>query len=137
MERRGHAGGMDVVFSSRADTTPQAIAPLRHAMVAAFQAAGGDPSRSDDVALAVTEACANAVRDAYPTGGDARMTVDTWIEDELFVVQIRDHGCLLDAETQEAREGLGVRLMQEVAETDITPRASGGTEVRLAFPLRR
>jgi histidine kinase-like protein len=74
MERRGHAGGMDVVFSSRADTTPQAIAPLRHAMVAAFQAAGGDPSRSDDVALAVTEACANAVRDAYPTGGDARMT---------------------------------------------------------------
>jgi two-component sensor histidine kinase len=65
------------------------------------------------------------------------MTVDSWIEDELFIVQVRDHGRLLDAETHEAREGLGVTLMQQVADADIVPRASGGTEVRLAFPLPR
>jgi hypothetical protein len=28
----------------------------------------------------------------------------------LFVVQVRDHGALLDAETREAGEGLGVDL---------------------------
>jgi anti-sigma regulatory factor (Ser/Thr protein kinase) len=124
-----------IVLSSNVQATPEAIAPVRHATVAAFRAAGGDASHSEAVALAVTEACANAVRQAYPTLGDARLTVDSWIEDDLFVVQIRDHGHLLDAETHEAREGLGVRLMQEVADTDIMPRASGGTEVRLAFPL--
>ena len=65
------------------------------------------------------------------------MTVDAWIEDELFVVQVRDHGRLLDAETRESREGLGVALMEQVAEADIVPRASGGTEARLAFRLAR
>jgi hypothetical protein len=44
---------------------------------------------------------------------------------------------LLDAETREAREGLGVDLMNQVADTDIVPRASGGTEVRLASPIAR
>jgi two-component sensor histidine kinase len=114
--------------------TAESIAALRHATVAAFEAAGGDPSSSGDVALAVTEACANAVRHAYPSG-DGRMTVDSWVEDDLFIIQVRDQGHLLDAETREAREGLGVTLMQKVAEADIVPRASGGTEVRLAFPL--
>jgi serine/threonine-protein kinase RsbW len=127
--------GVRIVLSSSAEATPEAIAPLRHSTVAAFQAAGGDPSLSDDLALAVTEACANSVRHAYPMPGDGGMTVDAWIEDELFVVQVRDHGRLLDAETRESREGLGVALMEQVAETDIVPRASGGTEARLAFPL--
>ena len=134
-EGGGHLGYVRIVLSSSAEATPEAIAPLRHATVAAFHAAGGDPSLSDDLALAVSEACANSVRHAYPMAGDGRMTVDTWVEDDLFVVQVRDHGALLDAETREAREGLGVDLMHQVADTDVVPRASGGTEVRLAFPL--
>lgn len=131
----GNRNGVDAVLSSTVQATPEALAPLRHATVLAFLAAGGDASVSDDVALAVDEACANAVRHAYPTLGEGQIRLDAWVEGELFVVQIRDHGALLDAETREAREGLGVDLMHQVADADVVPRASGGTEVRLAFPL--
>lgn len=125
---------MEAGLTTVLDATPAALAPLRHASVEAFLAAGGDPAGSGAVALAVTEACANAVRHAYPSGrGEIRL--DTWVEGGLFVIQVRDRGILLDAETRVAREGLGVHLMHEVADTDIVPRMSGGTEVRLAFPL--
>jgi anti-sigma regulatory factor (Ser/Thr protein kinase) len=130
-------GGVDAVLSSIVEATPESLAPLRHATVSAFLAAGGDASVSDDVALGVDEACANAVRHAYPTPGEGQIRLDAWIEDDLFVVQVRDRGHLLDAETREAREGLGVELMQQVADADVVPRFSGGTEVRLAFPLCR
>jgi anti-sigma regulatory factor (Ser/Thr protein kinase) len=128
---------VDAVLSSTVQATPEALAPLRHATVSAFLAAGGEASQADDVALAVDEACANAVRHAYPTLGEGQIRLDAWVEDDLFIVQVRDHGALLDAETREAREGLGVDLMNQVADTDIVPRASGGTEVRLAFPIAR
>jgi anti-sigma regulatory factor (Ser/Thr protein kinase) len=130
----GQACGVDAGRTTVLDATPEALAPARHATVEAFVAAGGDRSESDSVALAVTEACANAVRHAYPSG-HGQILLDTWVEDELFVVQVRDRGVLLDAETRVARDGLGVQLMREVAEADVVPRMSGGTEVRLAFPL--
>jgi anti-sigma regulatory factor (Ser/Thr protein kinase) len=126
---------VDAVLSSTVQATPEALGPLRHATVAAFLAAGGEAVQSDDVALAVDEACANAVRHAYPTLGEGQIRLDAWVEEGLFVVQVRDHGALLDAETREAREGLGVELMHQVADADVLLRASGGTEVRLAFPL--
>jgi anti-sigma regulatory factor (Ser/Thr protein kinase) len=135
VEAVGKRGGVDAVVSSVVAATPEALAPLRHATVSAFLAAGGEAQQADDVALAVGEGCANAVRHAYPTLGEGQIKLDAWVEDGLFIVQIRDHGSLLDAETREAREGLGVELMRQVADTDVVPRASGGTEVRLAFPL--
>lgn len=125
---------MDAGLSTVLDATPAALAPLRHLTVEAFEAAGGDHAEAGSVALAVTEACANAVRHSYPCG-HGQIQLDTWTEEDLFVVQVRDRGLLLDAETRVAREGLGVHLMRELADADIVPRMSGGTEVRLAFPL--
>lgn len=125
---------MDAGLTTVLDATPEALARLRHLTVEAFLAAGGDPSHSGNVALAVTEAGANAVRHAYPTG-QGEIQVDTWVENNLFVVQVRDRGHLLDAETRVAREGLGTHLIREVADADIVPRMSGGAAVRLAFPL--
>jgi anti-sigma regulatory factor (Ser/Thr protein kinase) len=130
----GQGGGVNAVLSSIVQATPEALAPLRHATVSAFLAAGGDGSGSDDVALGVDEACANAVH-AYPVPGDGQIRLDAWVEEGLFVVQIRDHGLLLDAETREAPESLGIHVMHQVADADLASRASGGTEVRLAFPL--
>jgi hypothetical protein len=111
-------GGVRIVLSSSAAAPPEALAPLRHATVAAFHAAGGDPV-CDDLALAVTGACANSVR--HGAAHRWRRTYDRRCMDRgwAYRLQVRDHGRLLDAETHESREGLAVCLMQRVAETDM------------------
>jgi anti-sigma regulatory factor (Ser/Thr protein kinase) len=110
------------------------VAKVRGAAVAAFVQAGGLASKMDDVALGVSEACTSAVRHSAERSADGRIEIRAWVEDELFVVQVRDRAP--SGSERGATGDLGTRLMVLVADTDIAARESGGTEVRLAFQMR-
>ena len=130
---------MVVVLSKSVQARPDVLARLRGAAVAAYVQAGGDASMTADVALAVTEACANAVRhaDTGQTGTAGAIQLRAWVEEDLFLVQVCDHGAVpAPGEAWQGGGELGMRLMEQIAEVDVAARESGGTEVRLALPLR-
>jgi serine/threonine-protein kinase RsbW len=86
------------------------------------------------VALAVTEACGNVVRHAYP---DSRgeLTLTAWVDDDELTLLVADAGIGLGGATSDAGLGLGLRLMREVANARVSC-GRRGTQVRLTFPRR-
>jgi len=86
----------------------------------------------DDVRLAVTEACTNAVLHAYPSG-PGEVTVTTRVDDHQLTVEVSDEGVGIDTRPASGGLGLGIALMRAIADTRISD--GGGTTVALRFPL--
>ena len=88
------------------------------------------------IALAVSEAAANAVRHAYPDGpGEIRVMAD--IEEEELEIVVVDDGWGFRAGTGQGL-GLGLALMRrDAAAFEIRDRPAGGVEVWLRFALAR
>jgi two-component sensor histidine kinase len=110
--------------------------PRLRAAVTAFTRRHCDHSEEtrQAVALVVTEACANAVRHAYPDApGD--LTLRAWVQDDELMLLVADTGVglSLNGETRRAGLGLGLPLMRELATTTITS-DQHGTQVELRFP---
>jgi serine/threonine-protein kinase RsbW len=86
------------------------------------------------VELAVTEACANVVRHAYPKArGELRLAAR--IDDQVLIVEIADDGIGLNGNSQNKGLGVGLHIIRDLAETHITS-DSRGTLVQLRFPPR-
>lgn len=86
-----------------------------------------------DIALAVTEACSNAVQHAYPAGaGD--MTVTSRVRDHHLTIRVRDHGGGIATPSPNPGLGVGVKLIHALAEATITS-TTRGTSVKLRFAL--
>jgi anti-sigma regulatory factor (Ser/Thr protein kinase) len=131
----GHLSLMQLVLDRSFAAVPESIGIVRREAVAVYENGGGDPSLTGDVALAVTEATANAIRHAYPHRGDGRMTVRGWFEEGLFIVQVLDRGVGIDTPTRDPGSHLGIALIEQLADAQFAMREGGGTEARLAFPL--
>ena len=99
--------------------------------------AGADPGQLDAIRLAVSEAVTNAVVHGYRSGpGDVLITAA--IADGEIWVLIGDQGGGMQGHADTPGLGLGLALIARVAdEMWIAPRAEGGTEVRMRFPLTR
>jgi anti-sigma regulatory factor (Ser/Thr protein kinase) len=94
----------------------------------------GDESRND-VSIAVTEACTNAVQHAYPDG-DGEYLVLAWVAPKRLVVAVRDEGGGISPRVESAAAGLvlGLPLMLAIGdEVSFASDAEGATEVRIAF----
>jgi len=104
-----------------------------------------DASTIVDLKLAVSEACGNAVRHAYPPeGAEARapeMELECSLGDERIAIYVRDWGRGVgsaDAAADTHGAGFGLRLIQALAE-EVTVRegAEGvGTTVSFTRPRR-
>lgn len=106
---------------------------LRRA-ASAFAAAYCDHDTQSAVALAVTEACTNVVRHAYPSGhGD--LTLIGRLDDNHVIFEIADHGRWLAGLSRDKGLGMGLSLMQRLADTHITSNRPG-TRVELRFRRR-
>lgn len=91
----------------------------------------------DEIRLVVTEAVTNAVRHAYPepTGTDAFHVTAAVVGNELWVL-VADDGCGYQTPSRDPGLGLGLTLIAQFSEEYvITERATGGTEVRMRFPM--
>jgi serine/threonine-protein kinase RsbW len=96
--------------------------------------AEGEPL--DDIRLAVTEAATNVVKHAYPELTTGVFYVTAAIAGEELWVLVSDDGCGYRASSQIPGLGWGLTLIAKLSEEYvITERGTGGTEVRMRFPI--
>jgi serine/threonine-protein kinase RsbW len=107
--------------------------PRLRAAVARFVAEHWDHSEEtrQAIALVVTEACTNVVLHAYPQAL-GELTLTGWIDEDEFTLVIVDNGIGLDGASTHNGLGLGLRLIRELADADISSNHHG-TQVRLTF----
>ena len=96
-----------------------------------------------DLKLAVTEACGNSVRHAYPDG-NGHVTVAYAFDGEIFEMVVEDQGVGLGERSDELRRvpmdgGMGMSIIRTIVdELAVEPGADGrGTVVRMAKRLPR
>jgi serine/threonine-protein kinase RsbW len=89
-----------------------------------------------DLKLAVTEACGNSVRHAYPSGG-GDVTVAYSLEGQIFEIIVEDRGIGVaatePAERAELDGGMGMSIIRTIVDdVAVEPGADGrGTVVRM------
>ncbi|MBI3947241.1 MAG: ATP-binding protein [Armatimonadetes bacterium] len=101
--------------------------------------AEADLSRRDieDLDLAVTEACANAIRHGSPKGAHNRIHIAFYLEPERVIVEIRDEGAGFDPNAEALPTpgdlcdgGYGLHIMRQVVDR-VEIQFGDGTTVRL------
>jgi anti-sigma regulatory factor (Ser/Thr protein kinase) len=123
----------DVELALPAD--PESVAVARQVIRGVTDRYLWDDGRAGDIAIAVTEACTNAVLHAYPSG-EGEYRVHVWAADERLVVSVVDEGDGIAPKVPSAKAGLGLGLPLMVAISDEASFArndDGHNEVRLTF----
>jgi serine/threonine-protein kinase RsbW len=105
---------------------------------------GQVPSRRiDDLRLAVSEACANALDAADATGSDAPVRITIELDEDLVAVTVTDQAGGFDVDDLDPippatdprrlrhERGLGIPLMRSLADEVTFTRTPTGTTVRL------
>ena len=93
-----------------------------------------DREHTDDIRLAVTEACANCVVHGQASAGRrSTFTLEARVDDRSLVVVVRDFGGgLLHARAGERGLGLGLGLIDSLAESaQVSSRPGGGVRVTM------
>lgn len=96
-----------------------------------------------DLKLALTEACSNSVRHAYPNGGGVVEIVYD-LQPDRMVIEVADNGGGFDFSEREPGDpelsegGLGIAIIESIAdELEIGPRENGqGSRLRFVKLLR-
>ena len=134
--RLGDAGAPSpAALARRVPAEPGEIAGVRNAVVTLAEEQGMAETARADVALAVSEACANVVMHAYiddPAPGC--LTVEASHQDGALVVAVRDDGRGMLFRTDSPGMGLGLPLIGRLAHrVEIGQNGAHGTELRLTF----
>ena len=114
---------------------PESVVLARQMVRGLIDVLGWSEESRNDISIAVTEACTNAVLHAYPDG-DGEYDVCAWVAPERLVVAVRDHGGGISprVESPAAGLGLGLPLMLAIGdEVSFSSDGEGATEVRIAF----
>lgn len=127
-------------FQQTLPAAPESVPRLRHGVTRFAGLAGVSDQVRRKVALAVSEACTNAVVHAY-RGARQRdrgeVAVSAERSDQALRVTVRDSGGGMRPRSDSPGLGLGAPLMAVLADrVEITPNPEGpGTVVRLDFEL--
>jgi anti-sigma regulatory factor (Ser/Thr protein kinase) len=94
-----------------------------------------------DLKLAITEACSNSVRHAYPDE-DGHVEITYTLTGEVLEIEVCDQGGGFEPEEPEraaaelAEGGLGIAIIRSIAdELEIGPREGGGSRLRFVKNL--
>ncbi|MGH9070270.1 MAG: ATP-binding protein [Acidimicrobiales bacterium] len=133
-----HHGPASVALDIPADASMVATARL---VVGCLAAARRELSadRLDDLKLAVSEACANAIASYDPDEEEPRVVL-SWTEDEeLLAVTVTDRGQGYDGElgTWNGSGGLGVSLIRALVDEAHWEHGAPGTTVRMTLKCPR
>jgi anti-sigma regulatory factor (Ser/Thr protein kinase) len=133
----GQDAGPEHVFGRTVPATADNIAPLRRAVVDLAIVAGADEQTRGNIALAVSEACANVVVHAYPPDDVGALIVEAESRDGELVVQVSDMGHGMVPRPDSPGLGLGLPLIANIVDRmEIRSGPDGvGTTVELGFGL--
>jgi anti-sigma regulatory factor (Ser/Thr protein kinase) len=113
------------------------IVLARRAIDAFMNALGVPAHRREEIRLAVSEACANAVLHAYTSGRAGRFDVSAEGDGERLLVHVRDHGAGMRPNPDSPGMGMGLPIIGALADGfEIVPREPG-TEIAMTFELGR
>ena len=124
--------GFELELAAEADNVPL----VRHALRGLLEASGISDERTADIALAVTEACANAVLHAYHDDtGTFEVAAELAPGGRLFVI-VRDYGSGMAPRVDSPGLGVGLPVIAAIAEAlEIDSPDGSGTLVRMIFDL--
>lgn len=127
-------------FEQSLPASPESVPRLRHGVTRFATRAGASDRLRRKVALAVSEACTNAVVHAYRGArarGRGEVAVCAERCDRSLCVTVRDSGCGPAPRSDSPGLGLGTPLMAVLADhLEIAENPSGpGTVVKLEFAL--
>lgn len=120
------------------DAHPRSVARARDSVIAFAAAHGASTAQCGAIALAVSEAVANAIVHAYAGGEDeAVIELRTWMDDRRLIALVRDHGVGMGRAEPSPGLGLGIALMAGLSErlTVESPSGSRGTRVQMTFSV--
>ena len=132
----GTAGARHGCRREYLDAHPRSVARARGSVTAFAAAHGASRAQCGAIALAVSEAVANAIVHAYGGGDDeAVIELRTWIDDQHLIALVRDDGVGMGRAQPSAGLGLGIALMAGLSERLTVESLSGsrGTRVQMAF----
>ena len=123
-----HATGLGDSISLELPADPDQLIGIRHILRRWLTAHGATDDDCAAFAIAVTEACANAIQHAYGPE-DATLELEAGIEDGAVIVTIRDRGSWRSPRPDQGGRGLGIMrtFMDEVG----IDTGDGGTTVEL------
>jgi serine/threonine-protein kinase RsbW len=116
---------------------PENVAVVRQVLGALAEALGLSPGVTEDIRLAVTEACTNVVRHAYgDRGGDIDVVVRP--QGRALEVIVADEGRGMGPSPDTSGPGLGLPLIAALADSlEIQPSASAGSRLVMSFLRNR
>ena len=117
---------------------PENVSVIRHVLGAFAEALRLPDDLVEDLRLAVTEACTNVVRHAYPPEqtGPVEISIQP-LEDQVTVI-VSDHGRGIGTSSDTTGPGLGLPLIAAIADdVELQPVPGGGSRVAMTFSRQR
>ena len=117
---------------------PENVSVIRHVLGAFAEALRLPDDLVEDLRLAVTEACTNVVRHAYPPEHTGPVEISIQPLEEQVTVIVSDHGRGIGTSSDTTGPGLGLPLIAAIAdEVELQPVAGGGSRVAMTFSRQR
>jgi anti-sigma regulatory factor (Ser/Thr protein kinase) len=116
---------------------PENVAVVRHVLGAFAESMCLPDELIEDLRLAVTEACTNVVRHAYPDGYPGAVEVSIEPRGERVKIVVADTGRGIGTSSDTSGPGLGLPLIAAIADTvDLQSAPGGGSRVAMTFRRR-
>ncbi len=117
---------------------PENVSVIRHVLGAFAEALDLPDELVEDLRLAVTEACTNVVRHAYPPDLPGPVEISIRPEADYVTVVVSDRGRGIGSSSDTTGPGLGLPLIAAIAdEVELQPVPGGGSRVAMTFARHR
>jgi len=117
---------------------PENVSVIRHVLGAFAEALKLPDDLVEDLRLAVTEACTNVVRHAYPPEVPGPVEITIRPTEDVVSVVVADHGRGIGSSSDTNGPGLGLPLIAAIAdEVELQPVPGGGSRVAMSFARHR
>jgi anti-sigma regulatory factor (Ser/Thr protein kinase) len=88
----------------------------------------------EGIALAVSEAVANAIAHGYPEGDAGLVELSAGVSPFVLTITVRDHGCGLANGSSPSGAGFGLTIIRRVAQHVELTETVDGVSLTMAFP---